>query len=66
MFEPLYSILNGGADRATQHTAAICLCEFINLIQQEKKMEVLDYIASRIFNLILVSILNVLNESIEN
>lgn len=52
--EPLLSILNGGADRATQQTAAYCLKEAIKVFQMKQKTELLDYTAPRLYNLFLV------------
>jgi len=54
IIEPLLSILNGGADRATQQTAAFCLKEAIKVFQIKQKNELLDYTAPRLYNLFLV------------
>jgi len=55
IIEPLLSILNGGADRATQQTAAYCLKEAIKVFQMKQKTELLDYTAPRLYNLFLVN-----------
>lgn len=56
IIEPLYSILNGGADRATQHTAAYCLGEMIKVFETKDKGELLEFAASRMFNIFLVNL----------
>ena len=52
--EPLLSILNGGGDKITQHTAAVCLCEFVYLAKQLGKVELIDGICEKLYNLLLV------------
>ncbi len=53
--EPLLTILNGGGDKVTQHTAAVCLCEFVYLAKQLGKIEIIDGICEKLYNLLLVS-----------
>jgi len=55
IIEPLLSILNGGADRATQQTAAYCLKEAIKVFQMKQKTELLEYTAPRLYHLFLVN-----------
>jgi len=45
--------LNGGADRATQQTAAYCLKEAIKVFQMKQKTELLEYTAPRLYHLFL-------------
>jgi len=54
LVEPLISILDGGADRATQHTAAYCLNELINTFETQQKSELLEYTAPRLINIFVV------------
>lgn len=54
LIEPLISILNGGADRATQHTAAVCLCEFLHLAIKKGVRELILMNCERIYQLYLV------------
>jgi hypothetical protein len=54
MFEPLYMILNAGADRPTQQTAALCLLEIVTVLHGKKEAELIHAMAPRMYNLILV------------
>jgi hypothetical protein len=54
MWEPLYSTLNAGADRPTQHTAGLCLLEWLTLLQGQQRTELIDPIAPKLYTLILV------------
>ena len=58
IIEPLISILDGGADRATQHTAAYCLNELINTFQLKQNTELLEYTTPRLINIFLVKVLS--------
>ena len=54
IIEPLFSVLNGGADRATQHTAAYCLNDMIRTLDRQNKSELLEYTSPRLYNIFLV------------
>ena len=54
ILEPLISILNGGADRATQFTACICLHDFVKAAIFNNNSELLQIIANKTYILFLV------------
>lgn len=56
MFEPLHNILNAGADRPTQHTASLCLLEYITLLHAKGSETLLNIMAPAIVSLILVRV----------
>ncbi len=58
--EPLLSILSGGADKATQQTAAICLCEFSGLLSRLGKKDLLDDMCDKIYTIFLVILLGII------
>ena len=55
MTEPLLSILNGGADKATQYSASVCLCDFLYYMRQQGRLEIIDAVCDKLYNLLLVS-----------
>ena len=56
MVEPLLSILNGGADRISQHTAAVCLCDFLYLLVKKGARDLIIYLSEKIYQLYLVTL----------
>ncbi len=62
MVEPLLSILNGGADRISQHTAAVCLCEFLYLLVKKGAKDLLIFVSDKIYQLYLVSAFSIVQD----